>query len=672
LIRWRRRVERAVRMPPRALASWILNHLRRRAERILAPRRGRQFNGRTLLAQTSAHDLAELWEELRNRPYPALTSAPDGDYDELCPGDRARILQLAERAIQRTVDVLGSGPTNLGRPACWNRDPKTGHAWPDGFAGRIDYADLGRPSDVKLPWEISRMQWLLPAGQAYLLTGDERYAAAAKELLEEWIAANRYAQSVNWCVAMEAALRIMSWTWLFQVLSGSASWSDPGFRTRFLTALYLHADFVERNLERGDVNGNHYTADAAGLVFAGLFFGRGRRSERWSRVGWQILTDELPRQVFADGVDFEASTAYHRLVTELFLLPALYRERLGLDVPSSYRDRVIAMARFAATYSRPDGTTPLWGDADDARALPLGGQSLNDHRYLAGLVGASWGIDELSERFTGPRAEVLWLLGSAAARKLPSDAEPPAESLAFPNGGFYVMRTERDHVFIDCGPVGLAGRGGHGHNDCLSFEAVLDGVHLVSDCGSYAYTGSAAWREQFRSTAFHNTPVVDGHEQNRPASPASLWQLTYDAIPEVELWETSPLLDRFRGGHAGFQRLAHPVTLVRTIELERGAHRLTVHDDFGGGERHRICVPFHLAVGVVAGEQEPGRWSLDANGRRFLFTVSPGRWHVRLKPAWISRSYGVKEPSSCLELTLEGMPQPLTVVIEPSPETRER
>ena len=33
-----------------------------------------------------------------------------------------------------------------------------------------------------------------------------------------------------------------------------------------------------------------------------------------------------------------------------------------------------------------------------------------------------------------------------------------------------------DHVLIDAGPVGMAGRGGHGHNDCLAFDAMLDGV----------------------------------------------------------------------------------------------------------------------------------------------------------------------------------------------------
>ena len=58
---------------------------------------------------------------------------------------------------------------------------------------------------------------------------------------------------------------------------------------------------------------------------------------RWQELGWEILIRELPRQVFADGVDFEASTAYHRLVLELFFLPACYRQSQGLAIPATYQ-----------------------------------------------------------------------------------------------------------------------------------------------------------------------------------------------------------------------------------------------------------------------------------------------------------------------------------------------
>ena len=274
------------------------------------------------------------------------------------------------------------------------------------------------------------------------------------------------------------------------------------------------------NIERSQVNGNHYTADAAALVFAGLFFESGAEPSSWADEGWRILLEELPRQVYEDGVDFEASIPYHRLVTELFLLPALYRGQLGLDVPSWYRERLSAMARFCSVVTRPDGTTPVLGDNDDARALPLGRQRLGDHRYLAGIVAAAWDDPEAAAVFSGPRSEIAWLLGPEQAESLPDRPQTELPSRAFPAAGVYVLRSHRSHVVVDCGPVGLHGRGGHGHNDCLSFEAWLGGRPVIVDPGCYLYTASPEWRNRLRATAAHSTPQIDGAEQG-PSTPSS-------------------------------------------------------------------------------------------------------------------------------------------------------
>ena len=96
-----------------------------------------------------------------------------------------------------------------------------------------------------------------------------------------------------------------------------------------------------------DINGNHYTADLAGLVMAGHFFGDFGDAQRWRDVGWSGLQDEIVRQVFSDGVDFEASSAYHRLVFELFLWPALYRQACGEQVGA---DLCRTVARDGAVY----------------------------------------------------------------------------------------------------------------------------------------------------------------------------------------------------------------------------------------------------------------------------------------------------------------------------------
>jgi hypothetical protein len=407
------------------------------------------------------------------------------------------------------------------------------------------------------------------------------------------------------------------------------------------------------------------------MVFAGLFFGGSGEPSRWAERGWKLLCEELPRQVFADGVDFEASIPYHRLVLELFFLPALYRQRRGLDVPPWYRQRVIAMAQFTAAYCRDDGSVPLVGDADDARALPFGGQDINDHRYLLGLVAAAWDVPELKAWFSGPTAEVAWLLGAEACSQLNEVSRPiasPRRSQAFAEGGFFVMRNGRDHVLIDCGPVGLAGRGGHGHNDCLSFEASLLGQKLVTDCGSYVYTASYHERNLFRSTSCHNTPQVAGHEINRFISPNHLWTVQYDAVPELRRWETSGRRDVLVGSHSGYLRLRPAVRPVRTIVLDHHDHGLVVRDRFESHEPSgvQLIVPLHLAEGVTTEQVDERSIALCSAQQRFLLTWHGEGWKLAIQPARVSPSYGVVRPIQRLAWSFQGAPPvELCVVLLP-------
>jgi hypothetical protein len=645
------RVRRGLRKPPRVVARRAAQEAVAAAERYTAPRRARALTEQRLANRHGAATVEELWERLSARPFVAAARVDAAALDRCCPGERDRVRALAERALRREVDLLGSGPTLLGTPIDWHRDFKTGLSWPVAWGRGIEYTNLDRPSDVKVPWELSRLQWLLPAAQAQLLEPDEERAAGVRAILEEWLDANPYGLGVNWAIAMESALRILSWTYLFHAFAGSEAWADRRFRFRFLAALDLHAQWTLRHVERSDVNGNHYTADAAGIAWAGSFFDE----PAWAGRGWQILLEELPLQVTPDGVDFEASTAYHRLVAELFLLPALYRERVGLAVPAEYRERVSAMARAALVLTRDDGTTPLLGDADDGRALPLGGQGLGDHRYLAGIVAAAWGDDELRGSFSGPRSEAAWLLGPDAAAGLPERASAPVGSHAFADAGLYVLRGAGDHVLVDAGPVGLAGRGGHGHNDCLAVDAYLDGEAVVLDSGSYVYTADPAARNEFRSTAAHCTPVVDGLEQN--PIPESLWLLDYRARPTVEEWSTGAV-DLLRARHEGYA--AAGVVPVRTVALDHETHRLLVRDEFRGEGDHDLLVPWPLAEGL-----EP---ELDgaatARAGRFRFRWSPD-WSAEVGDGWISPSYGVRRPRRVLALRRRGPLRPLAVLIEP-------
>lgn len=619
-----------------------------------------------LLRASGATSVSALWERCGRAPYPGPGSVAADELDAVCPGSVERLRASAERALAHEVELLGAR-VSLGAEVDWHRDYVSGFRWPPLSYRRLDVHGFAAPSDVKFPWEVSRFQWVLPLAQVYRLTGDERLAQEARRLIESWLDANPYATGVNWACAMDVAIRLAVWTWLFRAFWQSKAWADAAFQERFLTSVCVQARFVERNLEESDLNSNHYLADAAGLVFAGTFFAGGATPRRWSERGWRILMKEAPLQILPDGVDYEGSVSYHRLVLELLLFPALYRKAVGLDVPRSYWDRLVRMAEFVAAYSDPLGECPLVGDADDGRFLPLGTQTIRDHRYLIGLVGVAADDRSLRVASSGRVDEVYWWLGESACAVLRDGEGPPTSAAAFRDSGFYVMRHSRSHVFIDCGPVGLAGRGGHGHNDCLSFEATLDGVRLVTDSGTFTYTRAPSERDRFRSTEAHNTPRVDHRELNRFLGTRMLWALRYDARPEVLEWRCGPDQTRLRARHSGYQRLPEPVMVTRTVALDQRFAALAVRDEISGSGRHHVEVPLHLAPGVEVVGVEPGRIRLAAEKRSFVILWSGDRvWQCALASSFVSASYGVREIRRCVRWSaVSAVPLNLSYVMAP-------
>jgi hypothetical protein len=661
------KARRAVQRPPAYVARRILAEVAASSERWRAPWRARRTTAASLCHAFGEQDANSLWGRLlANQVLPSGVHDA-AEYERICPGAAARIFTQAQNALDRRVQFLGTRPHLLGEEIDWHSDFKVGKTWPPNFFRDIRFANLELPSDVKIPWELSRLQWLIPLGQAYAFTADERYSSAARRIIESWIAENPYAYSVNWGCAMEAAMRSITLIWLFYALGKSAAWQEKSFREEYLVELWLTLDFVDRNIERADINGNHFTADAAALVVGGQFFGDCAQGIRWLQAGREDLEREIELQVFADGVDYEASVPYHRLVLELFFAAAFALRQRQTEVSEVYARRLGAMARFVAAYSRPDGSTPLWGDADDARVLPFGNQPLHDHRYLIGLVGLLLDDDDLIAMHAGSVDEAFWWFGPSAAQRLTAVRSEPLASQAFREGGVFVMRNQSDHIFIDCGPIGLAGKGGHGHNDALAFEAMLSRVLLVTDSGSYVYTSDSAARNRFRGTSMHNTAQVDGAEMNSFIAPDNLWQLADEAKASAFEWSTDGIRDIWSGSHSGYRKLSDPVEVRRRIILEHGSHSLVISDHLLGCGWHEVTIPLQLGPGVAFEADCAGGACLRYGETKFRLRWSSNvAWTLTPLTSQISPSYGMLVDVNRLEWHWSGvLPCDLTLFICP-------
>ena len=308
------------------------------------------------------------------------------------------------------------------------------------------------------------------------------------------------------------------------------------------------------------------------------------------------------------------------------------------------------MGKFVSAYSMEGHSIPLVGDADDARVLPFGLQDVNDHGYLAFLLG--WYLEDktlLESPYSGS-TELIWH-GCFPEAKIKENNT--VGSMAFRNGGFFVMRTDVDRVFIDCGPVGLSGRGGHGHNDCLSFEAILNNVPVVTDSGSYVYTASYAERNRFRSTSMHNTVQIDGEEINRFIHPEYIWNLRNDARPKLIEWHEGTDTCCFIGEHSGYERLACPVTPRRKIVLDKKLHSLCIMDEIIGEGIHSVKIPLHLHDEIQIQQLEHNRFFLSSRKVNFeLIWSSNQQASVGIEDSFLSKTYGLRTKNKRISWTV--------------------
>jgi len=543
------------------------------------------------------------------------------------------IVAEAEKVCHHVFDLLSSGPVNLdefveqhgGRDVCgylpWHFDFKIGYRW----NSRKFYKEIEIPygkADIKVPWELSRFQHAAVLGQAYWLTGDEKYAREFVAQVDDWIASNPWPWGVNCACTMDAAIRVVNWLWGLALFLDSPSVTYE-FLTRLAHSLLVHGRHIMNNLEgsREDQHTtNHYIADLVGLVYLGICCPYFKEAEKWQDFARRELVREMEKQVYPDGFDFEASTCYHRLVLELFFYSALLFRRNGIDLPQTFWDRLYRMFEVVLYILKPNGHLPQLGDNDSGRLHILYPREVLDGTYLLSYGAILFEDSNFKLPQFSLAPEAVWLFGVESVEKwhaLPRRSEPPG-SKAFPNAGVYVMRHKDDYMLISCGPNGQNGLGGHAHNDKLSFELCIGGQDVIVDPGTYVYTPYPEWRNRFRSTACHNTIVVNGQEQN-PMKEHDPFRLPDLTRCRCLVWETGLEKDVFVGEHYGYLRLDLPMVHQRKVEFYKSECTWVITDYLyqppdlarkGAGRwaarlRHTHMLEFnlHLAPGV---EVEPG------------------------------------------------------------------
>lgn len=433
------------------------------------------------------------------------------------PEVKKEILDEAEKICRHVFDLLGSGPVNLdefiekngGSKSCgylpWHFDFKVGYR----FNPRKFYKEV-RPAygkaDIKVPWELSRFQHVVSLGQAYWLTGDERYANEFVRQVDDWIERNPPKFGVNWACTMDVSIRVANWILGFYFFKNSKAVTKE-FLIKILKSIIIHGRHIMANLENKGITNNHYLADLVGLIYLGVAFPEFKESRGWLEFGLKELIKEMDKQVYNDGMDFEASTCYHRLALELFFYPALLCKLNGIDLPEKFLTKIKKMFDFVLYVLKPNGMMPQIGDNDNGRLHIFGKRDILDMRYLLTFSTLFFNTSYFKINEFGFAPDAIWIFGAQAYKRWCNffgRSLNEIESRAFPDGGIYIIRHKKDYMIISCCPNGQGGIGGHAHNDKLSFELCIDKKDVIVDPGTYVYTPSLEWRNLFRSFNYHN------------------------------------------------------------------------------------------------------------------------------------------------------------------------
>ena len=361
------------------------------------------------------------------------------------------------------------------------------------FADEVDWRGCPQ-GNTSWTWDLNRHRFFVTLGTAYYYTGDARYLAKLVDLWEHWIKENPVGKTPAWKYPFEVAARLQNWIWAYFLLECPGEWTGEQLFP-VLTAMREHGSFLYSNLEYHWPN-NHLLLEAKALLEYALLFPQFNESAKLLARAERILEREVAAQVLADGAHSELCSMYHRIIAgELGELTMLCR-RNGHPLPARMEERIASLAEFTRALLSENGSAPLLGASAQYDSYIRFDPVQRDYSDLNYWVWRGEPLPSVAKR-TG-RAPQLAI---------------------FPQAGYAFLRsgcTEREvHLAFDFGPFSRCPSANHGHCDALSFELYVAGQPVIVDPGVYLpWTSGNGWSQHFRSTAAHNTLIVDGKEQS--------------------------------------------------------------------------------------------------------------------------------------------------------------
>lgn len=546
----------------------------------------------------------------------------------LSNNDEADIINSAERLCQGEFRVYSLNPESFINNINWHKDFYSGHVWPLSVFHKIhDHNDSG--TDLNVPFELSRLQFIPTLIQAYLKTNEMKYIDRVIDLIDDWEKKNPYGYGVNWWSCMEVGLRsvnlLIAIVFIHDVI-------DPVKLKKFSRLLWKHALYIYKyDFKLGTVSSknNHYLGALLGLFSSSMCF-KSNKANLFVGLTKKEFAKEISRQFHKDGGNFESATAYHQFSLEIILVAIiLYRDYENNEsdsfVDDCFGDNTCSLLKNAlqlsGDYMSCLGYSPHFGDSSDCRVVVFENyfeRKSSDHSFLKEL-------------------------GRVALNHQYNDDEKLTRIYEKSGYGFFKNKTYGIATFA--APKGTQGSGGHGHNDKCSFVMQVNGNPIFIDPGTYIYNPSTQERFNFKKTSAHNTVTIDDIEQCS-IKPWLVFGLKSDIASTIEM---NSDLTQIKMSHDGYSRFESIGLVTRQIQCkEKG---IIINDKIDGFGTHIISNTFNVHPECRITKYD-GFCEID-NGIDVIRIEFPDCFLVEIKNSEYSDSYHTKVYNKIITASFE-------------------
>ena len=477
------------------------------------------------------------------------------------------------------------------------------HTTPSVSDTHIEYTFINQtlqvPHDTWFPKDASRL-WLY--NLHYFNTIHTIPSSQALHLIKSWIKHVPLGTPDAWH-PYTTSLRVTNWIYW---ISENKHTLDIPTKKHLLNSLWKQVFYIRYNLEK-DVLGNHYLENLRALILGAIFFNH----TTLLKFSKKQLETQLKEQFLADGGHYERSPMYHCLMLELLASIHDALKQTNKIIPKALQTTLSKATHFLEAITH-NNTLPHFNDSTDGIA-------------------------------PDPAAILNFIFNT-------THITPSIEAPNFlPHFGLWSYKSDTLSVVMDVGKIGPDFLTAHAHNDFLSYELTHNNIPIVTDSGIYDYESGKPvnWRHTFRSTASHNTIMINNQEQNE------IWshfRTGYRGTPTVHTTSKTQVT----ASHNAYKKLG--ITHTRTLSTLEKRNAITVRDTLTSKSPSPFTANnfIHLAPQLKLTNQathpHKSRLTFESDNNTVIITVY-GSQSVDVTTSWFSSSFNIKEERASVVLS---------------------